>query len=41
MTQDVIDALFNTQLQRFQHARETSNDKGSKYIPESIIKNRH
>ena len=34
-TEDVIDTLFNTLLQRFQHAQETSNDKGSKFIPES------
>ena len=35
-TEDVIDALFNTLLQRFQHAHETSNDKGSEFIPESV-----
>ena len=34
-TEDVIDTLFNTLLQRFQHAQETSNDKGSEFIPES------
>ena len=34
-TEDVIDTLFNTILQRFQQAQETSNDKGSKFIPES------
>ena len=35
-TEDVIDTLFNTFLQRFQHAQETSNDKGSEFIPESV-----
>ena len=35
-TEDVIDTLFNTLLQRFQHAHETSNDKGSEFIPESV-----
>ena len=35
-TEYVIDTLFNTLLQRFQHAQETSNDKGSKFIPESV-----
>ena len=29
--EDVIDTLFNTLLQRFKHAQETSNDKGSKF----------
>ena len=28
--------FFNTLLQRFQHAQETSNDKGSEFIPESV-----
>ena len=35
-TEDVIDTLFNTLLQRFQHAQETSNDKGSELITESV-----
>ena len=35
-TNDVIDRLFNTLLQRFQHAQETSNDRGSEFIPESV-----
>ena len=35
-TEDAIDTLFNTLLQRFQHAQETSNDKGSEFIPESV-----
>ena len=37
-TDDVIDRLFNTLLQRFQHAQETSNDKRSEFIPESFEK---
>ena len=35
-TDGVIDRLFNTLLQRFQHAQETSNDRGSEFIPESV-----
>ena len=35
-TDDVIDRLFNTLLQRFQHAQETSNDRGSEFIPDSV-----
>ena len=35
-TADVINTLFNTLLQRFQHAQETSNDKGSELITESV-----
>ena len=35
-TEDVIDTLFNTSLQRFKQAQETSSDKGSKFIPESV-----
>ena len=35
-TEDVIDILFNTVLQRFQQAQETSNDKRSEFIPESV-----
>ena len=35
-TEDVINTLFNTLLQRFQHAQETSNDKGNEFIPESV-----
>ena len=33
---DVIDTVFNTLLQRFQHTQETLNDKGSEFIPESV-----
>ena len=28
--------FFNTLLQRFHHAQETSNDKGSKFSPENV-----
>ena len=35
-TKDVIDKLFNTIVKRFQQAQETSNDNGSKFIPESV-----
>ena len=35
-TENVINTLFNTILQRFQQAQETSNDKGSEFIPESV-----
>ena len=35
-TENVIDTLFNTLLQRFQHAKESSNDKWSEFIPESV-----
>ena len=35
-TEDVIDTLFNTILQRLQQAQETSNDKGSEFIPENV-----
>ena len=35
-TEDVIDKLFSAVLQRFQRAQETSNDKGSQFIPDSI-----
>ena len=33
-TEDVIDKLFNTLLQRFQRAQETSNERGNEVIPE-------
>ena len=35
-TEDVIDTLFNRILQRFQQAQETSKDKESEFIPESV-----
>ena len=33
---DVIDKIFNTLLQIFQHAQETSNERGSEFIPDSV-----
>ena len=33
---DVIDRLFNMLLQRFQRAQETSNERASEFIPDSI-----
>ena len=33
---DVIDKLFNTLLQRFQKSQETSSERGSEFIPDSI-----
>ena len=35
-TKDVIDKLFNTVLERFQNTQETSNEKGSKFVPDSV-----
>ena len=35
-TKDVIDKPFNTLLQRFQNAQETSNERGSEFIPDSV-----
>ena len=35
-TEDVIDKLFNTLLQIFQHAQETSSERGSEFIPDSV-----
>ena len=35
-TRDVIDKLFNTLLQRFQKSQKTSNERGSKFIPDSV-----
>ena len=35
-TNDVIDRLFNTLSQRFQSAQETSNKRGSEFIPDSV-----
>ena len=35
-TKDVIDKPFNTHLQRFQKSQETSNERGSEFIPDSI-----
>ena len=35
-TENVIDTLFNTLLQNFQRIQETSNERGSEFIPDSI-----
>ena len=35
-TEDVFDRLFNMLLQRFQHAQETSYNRGSEFIPDSV-----
>ena len=35
-TNAVIDRLFNTFSQRFQHAQETSNERRSEFIPDSV-----
>ena len=35
-TEDVIVKVFNTLLQRFQRAQETSNERGREFIPESV-----
>ena len=35
-TENVIDTLFNTLLQNFQRIQETSNERGSKFIPDSV-----
>ena len=46
-TEDFIDKLFNTLLKRFQRTQKAANDKGSKFIPDSVellysfSKNRH
>ena len=33
--ENVIDTLFNTRLQNFQRMQETSNERGSEFIPDS------
>ena len=35
-TENVIYTLFNTLLQNFQGIQETSNEIGSKFIPDSV-----
>ena len=35
-TENVIDTLFNTLLQNFQLMQETSSERGSEFIPDSI-----
>ena len=36
MIQNVIDTLFNTLLQNFQSAQETSNERESEFISDSV-----
>ena len=36
-TENVIDILFNTLLQNFQRIQETSNERGSEFIPDSVV----
>ena len=35
-TDEIIDRLFNTMLQRLQDAKETSFERGSKFIFENV-----
>ena len=35
-TENVIDIVFNTLLQNFQLIQETSNERGSEFIPDSV-----
>ena len=35
-TENVIDTLFNTLLQNFRHIQETSNERGSEFIRDSV-----
>ena len=35
-TENVIDRLFNTLLQNFQRIQETTNERGSEFIPDSV-----
>ena len=35
-TENVVDTLFNTLSQNFQRIQETSNERGSKFIPDSV-----
>ena len=35
-SENVIDTLFNTLLQNFQRMQETSSERGSEFIPESV-----
>ena len=35
-TENVIDTLFNILLQNFQRIQETSNERGSEFIPVSV-----
>ena len=35
-TENVIDILFNTLLQNFQRIQETSSERGSEFVPDSV-----
>ena len=35
-TENISDTLFNTLLQNFQRVQETSNERGSEFIPDSV-----
>ena len=35
-TENVIDTLFNILLQNFQRMQETSSERGSEFIPDSV-----
>ena len=35
-SKNVIDTLFNTLLKNFQRAQETSNERGSEFIPDKV-----
>ena len=35
-TENVVDTLFNTLVQNFHSAQETSNERGSELIPDSV-----
>ena len=35
-TENIINTLFNTLLQNFQCIQETSNERGSEFIPNSV-----
>ena len=35
-TDDIIDKLFESLLQRFQDERKTSNNRGSEFIPKNV-----
>ena len=35
-TENVFDTLLNLLLQKFQRAQETSNERGSKFFPDSV-----
>ena len=35
-TENMVDTLFNTLLQNYQRIQETSNERGSEFIPDSV-----